>query len=129
MSQAADPLLSKATKVARLQLAYKPGSSSSQRDVAECFELRISRNFPISVDFRHFPFPAFTISSFLVPGFTIDYLDYVRRVRSLYSSHRTFVDLAREWTQVTPPNFKWQPSYPDPPPPPEEVGHVIASRD
>ena len=93
----------------------------------------LSYAFPVTFPFpsisviSHFPF---TISSFLVPGFTIDYLDYVRRlrVRSLYSSHRTFVDLAREWTQVTPPNFKWQPSYPDPPPP-EEVGHVIASRD
>ena len=36
LSQTADPPLSKATKVARLQLAYKPGSSS----FAECFELR-----------------------------------------------------------------------------------------
>ena len=63
LSQTTDPSLSKAMKVARLQLACKPGSSSSQRvlprlSVAECFEFMQLRPFfssPVS-HFRHFPF-------------------------------------------------------------------------
>ena len=69
LSQTADPPLSKATKVARLQLAYKPGSSSSQRALLQCcWVLRVTHlpfDFPIPI--THFPF---LISSFLVPGFT-----------------------------------------------------------
>ena len=53
LSQTADPPLSKATKVARLQLAYKPGSSSSQRDLLLS---ALSYASPTSV-ISHFPFP------------------------------------------------------------------------
>ena len=59
LSQTADPPLSKATKVARLQLAYKPGSSSSQRALLLS---ALSYASPISVISR-FPFLR---SSFLV---------------------------------------------------------------
>ena len=80
LSQTADPPLSKATKVARLQLAYKFGSSSSQRALLQCcwvlWVTHLPFDFPISV-ISHFPFPIsvishfpFPISSFLVPGFT-----------------------------------------------------------
>ena len=66
LSQTADPPLSKAMKVAKLQLAYKPGSSSSQRALL-LSALSISR----------FPFLSFPISSFLVPGFTCSLAVYV----------------------------------------------------
>ena len=69
LSQTADPPLSKATKVARLQLA---GYSSSQRALLLSSLSYVS---PVS-HFRHFPFP---ISSFLVPGFTSSRL--IRRGR------------------------------------------------
>ena len=66
LSQTTDPSLSKAMKVARLQLACKPGSSSSQRvlprlSVAECFELMQLRPF------FHLPFPISVISHFFIP--------------------------------------------------------------
>ena len=58
-SQTADPSLSKATKVARLQLAYQPGSSSSQRALLLS---ALSYASPVT-----FPFPSFLISHFFVP--------------------------------------------------------------
>ena len=82
LSQTADPPLSKATKVARLQLAYKPGSSSSQRAL-----LLSTLSYASHVShFCHFPFP---ISSFLVPGFTSS------RTRPSFSRFRTSVRASR----------------------------------
>ena len=74
LSQTADPPLSKAMKVARLQLAYKPDSSLSQR------ALLLSSLSYVS------PFPISVISHFFVSHLPVPFCECVCLFRLYFTS-------------------------------------------